>query len=164
MSARPSSRQPAASWRSTTLLAGLLLLPATAFAQVLTGGPWTLTASTADNGGGISTSGPWIVTGTIGQPDASPTAATAGAFAVTGGFWADAAVLPTESDGPQLTISRSGPDYVQLAWPDGSIGWTLQRSTDLITWTDIQTIASAPATGHWPLSQGPCFFFRLVLK
>lgn len=149
--------------RSAALLAAFLI-PATAFAQVLTGGPWTLTSSTADNGGGLSTGGSWTVTGTIGQPDAASAASTTGAFAVTGGFWTDATVIPTENNGPQLTISRPDAASVRLGWTVDAAGWTLQRSTDLTTWADIGSIPATPGTIDVPLSQGPRFFFRLMLK
>ena len=45
--------------------------------------PW----HTVDGGGGASSSGNFLLTGTIGQADASTVTMTGGGFAVTGGFW-----------------------------------------------------------------------------
>jgi hypothetical protein len=42
---------------------------------------------TIDGGGGTSSGGTFVVSGTIGQPDAGA-AMTGGIFTVTGGFWA----------------------------------------------------------------------------
>jgi len=42
---------------------------------------------TIDGGGGTSASGPFSLTGTIGQHDAHPSAAQGGEFSLVGGFW-----------------------------------------------------------------------------
>src|SRR5262245_59480154 len=55
----------------------------TATAQVP--GPYRLTWSTLDGGGGFSAGGPYHVRGTIGQPDAGTSAG--GGYRVLGGFW-----------------------------------------------------------------------------
>lgn len=129
-------------------------------AQVQTGGPWTITAFTIDSGGGKSSAGAWTLTGTLGQPDASPIAATAGAFAIHGGFWTDAAVIPTAGNGPGLTLTRLDAFNVQLAWPAEAAGYTLQYSNDLTNWSFLQDITAA-GSAAWSLNQGPRFFFRL---
>ena len=53
-----------------------------------TGGPYSVTWSTIDVGGNTqsSTGGQYAVAGTIGQPDAGPTA-LGGSFGCNGGFW-----------------------------------------------------------------------------
>jgi len=62
-----------------------------------TGGGFDLSWSTIDGGGGtFSTGGVYSLGGTIGQPDAG--AATGGAFALTGGFWAVAEGLTLLGD------------------------------------------------------------------
>ena len=66
----------------TILLAGLLLF-SSAFGQ--SGGDYDLSWSTIDGGGGTSSSGPYTLTGTIGQPDAAYSAG--GDYEVLGGFW-----------------------------------------------------------------------------
>jgi len=47
--------------------------------------PW----STIDDGGGTSNGGAFVVSGTVGQPDAGPGAVgmTGGTFTLVGGFW-----------------------------------------------------------------------------
>ncbi|MCB9420736.1 MAG: hypothetical protein H6667_13090 [Ardenticatenaceae bacterium] len=48
---------------------------------------YAVTWYTADNGGGISSSGSYEVAGTIGQPDTAPAAASAD-YGLESGFWA----------------------------------------------------------------------------
>ena len=50
------------------------------------GGPYILEWSTIDGGGGVSTGGPYTLSGTIGQPDADWS--RAGVYELLGGFWA----------------------------------------------------------------------------
>jgi len=58
---------------------------------------------TVDGGGEMwSTGGAYELSGTIGQPDASPIAMTGGSYELTGGFWPGAAAeapLPGDCDG-----------------------------------------------------------------
>jgi len=136
------------------------MLSSSATAQIQTGGPWKLSAFTIDSGGGKSGGGNWSVTGTIGQPDASSLTATSGSFALQGGFWADAAVIPTADDGPGLTLTRLDAFNVQLAWPAEAAGFTLQYSNDLTNWSSLQEVTAA-GSAAWSLNQGPRFFFRL---
>jgi len=49
------------------------------------GGPYILDWSTIDGGGGTSSSGQYVLTGTIGQPDAAYSAG--GNYEMLGGFW-----------------------------------------------------------------------------
>ena len=51
------------------------------------GGAFVITRSTIDGGGGKSVGGDFVLTGTIGQPDASEQSAASGDYAVAGGFW-----------------------------------------------------------------------------
>jgi hypothetical protein len=64
-------------------LLALLALASTAAAQ--TGGPYNLTWSTVDGGGGTSTGGSFALSGTVGQPDAG--FHTGGNWTLAGGFW-----------------------------------------------------------------------------
>ena len=50
-----------------------------------TGGPYLLEWSTIDGGGGQSSGGQYVLTGTIGQPDAAYSAE--GKYELLGGFW-----------------------------------------------------------------------------
>jgi hypothetical protein len=65
------------------VLIGLLVLRCTAEAQ--SGGPYVLEWSTIDGGGGRSIGVPYVLTGTIGQPDAAYSAG--GNYELLGGFW-----------------------------------------------------------------------------
>jgi len=53
----------------------------------LTGGPFEIPKSTIDGGGGRSTGGQFILTGTIGQPEGPEQTLTGGNFELSGGFW-----------------------------------------------------------------------------
>ena len=57
------------------------------------GGDYVITRDTIDGGGGMSSGGDFVLTGTIGQPDAQPLAAAGGAFQLVGGFWAGLGAL-----------------------------------------------------------------------
>jgi hypothetical protein len=60
----------------------------TAIVPASSGGSYTLDWSTIDGGGGMSSSGSLLLSGTIGQPDAG--IASGGAYTVSSGFWAGA--------------------------------------------------------------------------
>ena len=51
----------------------------------MTGGQYEVSWSTIDGGGGTSSNGPYVLTGTIGQPDAAYSAG--GNYELLGGFW-----------------------------------------------------------------------------
>lgn len=74
--------------RLILILAACTLAAPLSFAQ-LQGGPFTISKSTMDNGGGVSGGDQFILTGTIGQFDASAQSSVGGVFRVTGGFWPD---------------------------------------------------------------------------
>ena len=62
-----------------------------AFAQS-NGGDFEIIKHTIDSGGGVSSGGAFVLTGTIGQPDANQQIGTGGGFSLAGGFWAKAAI------------------------------------------------------------------------
>ena len=66
-----------------SLLAVCMLLSLSALGQA--GGDYVLDWSTIDGGGGTSSGGPYVLTGTIGQPDADYSAG--GNYELLGGFW-----------------------------------------------------------------------------
>jgi len=74
-----------------TISALSLLLTAVAFAQS-SGGDYLLVSSTIDGGGGVSSGGDFVLTGTIGQFDADPNVASGGNFKLAGGFWSNAEI------------------------------------------------------------------------
>jgi hypothetical protein len=67
-------------------LGGLLLLMIALPALAAGGGPYELTWDTLGGGRGSSRSGPYTLTGTIGQPDAWPPL-SGGGYTIAGGFW-----------------------------------------------------------------------------
>lgn len=76
----------------TKLVSGLLILlvvglPATAsLALAQSEGRFSLAWWTVDSGGGTSASGSYVITGTLGQPEAERVL-SGGPFALQGGFW-----------------------------------------------------------------------------
>ena len=79
--------------------AALLILGAAsapAFSQS-SGGQFEQLKSTIDGGGGRSAGGQFSITGTLGQPDATP-AMTGGTYAVKGGFWTGPTTAPPSAD------------------------------------------------------------------
>jgi len=77
------------------VLVALALLALASTARAQSGGPYTLTWSTVDGGGGTSTGGPYTLAGTIGQPDAGLLAG--GNYTLSGGFWVGGAAAPDRS-------------------------------------------------------------------
>ena len=114
-------------------------------------------------GGGASSGGDYSVSGTIGQPDASP-AMNGGSYSVTGGFWSLIAVV--QSAGlPNLSITHVG-NSVIVSWPNTGT-YTLQQNNNLAVsagWTasgysittsnGTTSITITPPTGN--------LFFRLA--
>lgn len=76
------------------IVGGLILLCA-GFTAAQSGGNFSLTGSViAGGGGGPSIGGPFLLTGTVGQPVSGQDAA-AGQFTVSAGFWTTAPQLTT---------------------------------------------------------------------
>ena len=67
-------------------LVALLAIMATSLAIAQSGGIFEIITSTIDGGGGDSTGGPFALSGTIGQHDASDLS-SGGDFSLNGGFW-----------------------------------------------------------------------------
>ena len=82
--------------RAAATLLVFVLLSCTATAAIVEGtGSLELAAHVVANGGGRSSGGSFTIQGTTGQIDADPLhPASAGPYAVTGGFWA-AVVSPS---------------------------------------------------------------------
>jgi hypothetical protein len=93
--------------------------------------------STIDAGGGRSTGGVYVITGTIGQPDAA--LSSGGSYALAGGFWS--AFVVQSEDAPLLRIVLNGRS-VTLAWPNPSAGFQLQETPSLTPpmWSDVSTV------------------------
>ncbi len=109
----------------------------------------TLTTATAQTysidwykvagGGGTSTGGQYVVSGTIGQHDAGGPM-TGGNYSLTGGFWSLVAAIQTPG-APLLTVFRTTTNTVVISWPDPSTGFQLQQNGDLKTtsWGNVLT-------------------------
>lgn len=80
-------------------------------------------------GGGTSTGGQYVVSGTIGQHDAGGPM-TGGNYSLTGGFWSLVAAVQTPG-APFLTVFRTSTNTVVISWPDPSTGFVLQQNGDL---------------------------------
>jgi len=119
------------SQRATTLSAVcLLILSMAALSQ--TGGQYDLTWSTIDGGGGTSRGGQYMLTGTIGQPDASYSGA--GGYELLGGFWPGGPLCIVEFD-----------DFARFAdyWLVGDLASDLDNDED-IDFADLQWL-----TDYW---------------
>ncbi len=64
-----------------------LLIAGSATARNGPGPDFEITWYTMDGGGGTSTGVTFTLSGTIGQPDASPIESTGGVYNLNGGFW-----------------------------------------------------------------------------
>jgi hypothetical protein len=101
------------------LLAGCLLMIASASAQAA--GPYEITWSTIDGGGGRCNGGSYVLTGTIGQADAAYSAG--GRYELLGGFW----------PGGPICIVEFG-DFAKFA------GQWLETGSDLAADLDDSTV------------------------
>ena len=120
--------------------------------------PYTIDWHTIDGGGGSSTGGVYSVSGTIGQPDASVTPMTGGAYSVTGGFWALYAVQVPGA--PTLTILPAGAGLAMISWTPATTNWVLQENLNLATtnWVNSPSGSTNPIVVPVNL---PIKFYRL---
>jgi len=133
-----------------------LLIPTISFAQ-----PYTIDWYKVSGGGGTSSNGQYIVSGTIGQYDAS-SAMTGGNYSLTGGFWSLYAV---QTPGlPNLTIAFIGSGSVKVSWPNTG-NYTLQTNNNLATtsWFGYGgSVSTANGTNSMTISPpSGNLFFRL---
>jgi len=82
-----------------------------------------------DGGSGTSAGGPYLLRGTIGQPDANQQPMTGGNFSLSGGFWSLTAVQTLNA--PLLQIQSTGGNTARIFWPSPSEGFVLQLNTNL---------------------------------
>jgi hypothetical protein len=78
----------------------LLLATATPVARAQAGGPYDLTWTTIDAGGGTLTGGAYSLVSTVGQPEPGP-GAGGGGYSLTGGVWGGAGAVSSPSVGGQ---------------------------------------------------------------
>jgi hypothetical protein len=139
-----------------------LLAPVAGFAQT-----YAIDWYKVAGGGGVSAGANggnvYLVSGTIGQPEAGG-AMTGGAFSLTGGFWSLVSVVQRAS-APALAIARAG-NSVLVAWPSSATSFVLQQNISLATtnWTasgySVTTLNGTNSITITPPSGS--LFFRLV--
>jgi hypothetical protein len=139
----------------------LLSLSLTSGAAAQSNGPWAITSSTLDGGGAASTGGVWKITGTLAQADATVGHSTGAPWSAQGGFWPGVVAVP---GGPVLTITLASPNSATVSWSASAIGYRLQSSPDLRTWTTQGSIITSASSLSWPtaFTSGARSFFRLV--
>jgi hypothetical protein len=88
-------------------------------------------------GGGTSSNGQYVVSGTIGQQDAGGPM-TNGNYSLTGGFWSLLSVVQTVGS-PTLRVFLTTSNTAVIAWPAASTGFTLQQNSNLgpNNWTTV---------------------------
>jgi hypothetical protein len=91
-------------------------------------------------GGGTSTNGQYIVSGTIGQHDAG-SSMSGGNYSLTSGYWSLIAAVQSLG-APRLRIFLTGTNTAVIAWPAPSTGFALQQNSNLIT-TNWITVPNA---------------------
>ena len=82
--------------KTRTLLIISLTVMFSLLALAQSGGPYKLEWSTIDGGDGKSSGGQYVLTGTIGQPDAAYS--SSGNYQVLGGFWPGGPVCFIDTD------------------------------------------------------------------
>ncbi len=135
-----------------------LLLPAVSLAQ-----QYTIDWYKVAGGGGTSTNGQYVVSGTVGQHDAGGPL-TGGRYSLSGGFWSIISVVQT-TGAPMLSITQSG-NSVIVSWPDtgnyilqqrknlaAPIGW-INSGYSITTNNGTNSIIITQPTGN--------LFFRLI--
>jgi len=115
-----------------TLLLAILAVIGVTFSQ--SAGDYILDWSTIDGGGGQSSGGQYVLTGTIGQPDAAYSSAAG--YELLGGFW----------PGGPLCFVEFG-DFARFAelWLIGDVSGDLDNDAD-IDFADLQSL-----TDYWLL-------------
>ena len=114
-------------------------------------------------GGGTSSNGQYVVSGTIGQHDAGGPL-TGGNFTLNGGFWSLVAVQTPGS--PLLTIARTATNKVTVSWPLSAASFALQQNINLSTtnWTTPAETITNDGTNNFIVVTLPAAnrYFRLV--
>lgn len=112
-----------------------------------------------DGGAGTSTGGVYVLSGTIGQPDAGGPLTNA-QYAITGGFWA-LPIAVQQPESPVLTITPAAAGLATVSWTPTAPGFVLQESLSLspAAWVN------APSGGTNPISvpaTAPAKYYRLA--
>ena len=104
------------------------------FACSLTALPYALNWYTTDGGGGTSSSGAYVLSGTIGQPDAA--IVSGGSYQLVGGFWFSP-MGPSTNEIPELVIQCVNGN-LWISWSSTIPGFRLEQTEDplLSDWTN----------------------------
>jgi len=109
--------------------------------------------------GGPSAGGTFALSGTVGQPDASPHPLTAGTFSLVGGFWSLVAVQTPGA--PLLSVERQGAS-VRVSWPLPATGFVLDQSLTVTgRWSQVTlpyVTNAADISVSAPVSTGQTFY------
>ena len=147
-------------WRLALLL-GFIILHSS-FGLRAWGQSYSIDWYKVAGGGGTSTGGVFVVSGTIGQADAGGPL-TGGNYSLAGGFWALISVVQTPGL-PNLTITHAGSSVI-VSWPNTG-SYTLQQNGNLAAgggWT-TSGYAVTPNNGTNSITINPPIgnlFFRL---
>lgn len=110
-------------------------------------GRYSITKHVVAGGGGTSSGIKYSVNGTVGQPEARGTMASA-RYSAAGGFWAFPTVVEV-SGAPTLTISLTDTNTALISWPFPSTGFLLEQNSDAnsANWTTApETITDSGGT------------------
>ncbi|HWX22190.1 MAG TPA: hypothetical protein VN578_19995 [Candidatus Binatia bacterium] len=145
--------------KKRTLSFAVLLLPTLAlFAQT-----YSIDWHKVAGGGGTSSNGQYLVSGTIGQHDAGGPM-TGGTLSLTGGFWSLYALQTPGA--PLLKIFLTPTNTAVISWPSPSLGWSPQQSTDLnpTNWVAPPESVNDDTTNRFIIVNPPAGnrFYRLV--
>ncbi len=107
------------------------------------GGPYELTWSTIDGGGGSSSGGPYSLTGTIGQSDAG--SHTGGDYILAGGFWHGSGCIVGLDDLAAFTAQwlASGPELEADFDDSGEV--------NLVDYSELASYWMQWCPNDWPL-------------
>lgn len=140
------------------LLALALLLPALGFAQ-----QYSIDWYKIAGGGGTSSNGQYVISGTIGQADAGTMGG--GNYSLTGGFWSLLSVVQSPG-APLLSIHLTATNTVLLSWPVTTPAYNLQKSATVSapSWGSVTNTATVVNGQNQVLIAPPVgnSFFRLT--
>jgi hypothetical protein len=128
------------------LIIGIVFVMATA--SVASAVEITNNSFTIDGGGGSMATGSFVLSGTIGQPDAGGPM-TGGSFALSGGFWPGAVATPAVPGDCDGDGDVDLDDYTEMALcllgPDSTLGsgcecldFDLDNDIDLVDFAELQ--------------------------
>jgi hypothetical protein len=122
-------------WRGFVALLALL-----AASSILRAQNYSIDWYKVSGGGGTSSNGQYVVSGTIGQQDAGGPM-TNGNFSLTGGFWALYAVQTPGA--PYLFITQSGKNAI-LSWSASATGYLLEDNSSPTAPNNWTTVSPVP--------------------